>query len=407
MVEADDRPAYSFEVGPPLEASRFLANKGWRPAFGFLDVEAEEHAAAFTVAKATSLDVLRDIREEVQAALDQGQTFETFKRDLRPRLQARGWWGRSVMTDPATGEEREVTLGTPRRLRTIYDANLRSARAAGQWERIQRTKRAMPYLAYRLGPSERHRPHHAAKEWLVLPVDDPFWSSWYPPNGWGCKCWVMQITRARAEALGIDESPAVDTREWINQRTGEARQVPVGIDPGWERNPGQMRMRNVQDAFTTKLAAMSDDDRRTAIRDVAKSWAMRSKETDALRLPIAWIAPDIAERLGVAQRVLLRPAVARHLFAEKGDRPLGDLQALEGLPDATRVARRTDQFGRTSIHILIDQAENPAAPDRYVRNPLAVVLNLEGSDLVLATMYRNRLAKWRRRVEREGMEMLE
>ena len=37
---------------------------------------------------------------------------------------------------------------SPGRLQTIFSANMRSARAAGQWDRIQRTKDALPYLLY-------------------------------------------------------------------------------------------------------------------------------------------------------------------------------------------------------------------------------------------------------------------
>ena len=66
------------------------------------------------------------------------------------------------MIDPETGETREVELGSPRRLKTIYSTNMRTARAAGQWERIQRTKATHPYLLYELGPSGEHRPEHVA-----------------------------------------------------------------------------------------------------------------------------------------------------------------------------------------------------------------------------------------------------
>lgn len=269
---ADDRPAYSYQPGPPPEASRFLAGKDWLPAFSWQDVEPEEHAVAFTVARAMDIDLLADIREELQAALDEGLPFAEFQRRLRPRLVARGWWGRQVMTDPGTGQTGPVQLGSPRRLRVIFDANLRAARAAGQWERIQRTRRALPYLEYRLGPSENHRPHHEAKAGLVLPVDDPFWHSWYPPNGWGCKCWVRQLTRAEAETRGIGPSPEVPLTDWENRRTGETRRVPLGIDPGWDRNPGAQRVSAAIDLLQERLAAAPPEVARVATRDLEDGW---------------------------------------------------------------------------------------------------------------------------------------
>ena len=92
------------------------------------------------------LDVLSSIRNAVDDALENGKTFEQFKKDLTPELQKRGWWGVKNVVDPKTGETLPARLGSPRRLKTIYRANMRSARAAGQYERAQRTKRALPYF---------------------------------------------------------------------------------------------------------------------------------------------------------------------------------------------------------------------------------------------------------------------
>lgn len=175
----------SFPGPIPRDVLAFFRNKGWKVGFDYRDVWREEHAHAFTVAKATQMDVLTSIRSAVGKAIADGQTLRTFQKDLKPTLQRLGWWGRKEMVDPLTGEVKEVQLGSPRRLKTIYNANLRSARAAGQWERAQRTKEALPYLRYSLGPSEQHRPEHMAWDGKILPVDHEWWSTHYPPNGWG------------------------------------------------------------------------------------------------------------------------------------------------------------------------------------------------------------------------------
>lgn len=272
MTDFPDRPGYSFDPGPPPEASRFLRNKGMRPAFSWADVEPEEHAVAFTVAKAMDLDVLEAIRGEVQKALDEGLPLATFKKNFRANPALSQWWGKREMVDPVTGELIEAQLGSPRRLKTIYNANLRSARAAGQWERIERTRSAFPYLEYRLGPSEHHRVHHQDKAGMILPVESAFWDEWMPPNGWGCKCWVRQVTKREAARRGISTTPDVPDRVWTNERTGEKAIVPEGIDPGWQRNPGKLRREAMEGMLRGKLESAPANVQAAALRDIATSW---------------------------------------------------------------------------------------------------------------------------------------
>lgn len=227
---------------PPQEALDYFRSKGLAVGFDYRDVWRQEHAVAFTVAKAMTYDVLTAIRGEVDRALAEGRTYREFEKDMIPRLQQLGWWGKQNMIDPKTGLPVKAQLGSPRRLKTIYRANLRTARAAGQWERAQRTKEALPYFEYLLGPSERHRDEHAAIAGTILPVDDPFWDSHYPPNGWGCKCHLRQITRQEATRKGGESHrPNVPEREWLNKRTGEVERLPQGIDPGWDTSPGKAR----------------------------------------------------------------------------------------------------------------------------------------------------------------------
>ena len=226
---------------PPKEALRFFRAKKLRPGFDYRDVWRAEHATAFTVAKAMEADVLTDIRQGLDQALAEGKTFRQFQAELTPRLQEAGWWGRKEVVDPVTGKRVSAQLGSPRRLRTIYRANMRTARGAGQWERARRTVKARPYAVYRLGPSSEHRPEHVAWEGKVLPLSDPWWRTHWPPNGWGCRCWVRTLPEREARRLGgPHRAPAIRTREWTNRRTGEIERVPEGIDPGWDTNPGRV-----------------------------------------------------------------------------------------------------------------------------------------------------------------------
>lgn len=395
-----DKPGYAFGDGPPAAVGDFLRRKESRPSFGFREVEPEEHAVAFTVAKSAGFDILDDVREEMQRAIDGGLTFEQFRKALKPRLVAKGWWGRAVVEGP--DGEQEVQLGSTRRLRTIYRANVRSARAAGQWERIERTRRALPYLLYQLGPSERHRPHHEAKSGWVLPADDPFWAEWFPPNGWGCKCWVRQIGRAEAQRRGIVEQVNIPRRDVRNPATGEVRNLPVGLDPAWAGNPGLTRLRNAEAFLEGRLAAAAPEAQRVAARDIAGSWrARRIHEGDAPgSVPVAVLPEAAAGLLGAATRIVRYSAdTARHM-ADNAQKRLAEFDALSGLHDAL-----------AGGDVFLDP--EPDGPPRLVafvsvQGALwryAVKRTADGRETYLLSWYRanrHQLAKWRAAGGRPG-----
>ena len=143
---------------PPREAVEHFRAKGYHVGFSWQDTDARQHLHSFTVAKAMHVDILGDIRREVDRAIADGITLEEFNEALEPRLRARGWWGRQRMTDPRTGESRIVQPGSPRRLETIFDTNLRMSYSRGRWERIERVKRSMPWLRYVAVLDGRTRP---------------------------------------------------------------------------------------------------------------------------------------------------------------------------------------------------------------------------------------------------------
>lgn len=241
----------------PEIALDYIRRKKPAPAFSYKDVWNEEHAAGFTVAKAMQLGVLADIKSEVEKAVETGGTLEEFRKNPKPLLQKKGWWGRKTMTDPLTGGLVDAQLGSDRRLKTIYATNLRSAYMKGAYDRAMSSD-AHPYLMYRVGPSVRHREEHLGWDGLVLPKDDPWWSSHMPPNGWGCKCKIVAVSEARKERYERRGRPYYDPnqhktvyrpikttrptaeyRAYVNERKGTVERVPKGVTPGFNWNQGQ------------------------------------------------------------------------------------------------------------------------------------------------------------------------
>lgn len=241
----------AFSGRPPADAVAMLKNKvpGGRLSFDWRDVWQEEHLTSFVVAKMASRDLLTDVHTSLVTAISEGWTRERFVQELRPMLQKAGWWGRQDQRDPVTGLIRNVQLGSTRRLKTIFDTNMRMANAAGRWIRFEEAKAALPYLVYTAVMDSRTRPLHRTWHRIVLPIDHPFWATHFPPNGWRCRCTVVAMSEAMLQARGLkvttDEELAAaewtKTRPWLNKRTGQTLTVPIGIDPGFAYNVGRAR----------------------------------------------------------------------------------------------------------------------------------------------------------------------
>lgn len=227
----------------PAEAVRFFRGKGLARSFAWQDVLHDEHDRDFVVAKMLDLDLLSDVRALIDRALAEGWLRDRFVKELTPELVRRGWWGRQEMVDPDTGESQMVQLGSVRRLKVIYDTNLRTAYAAGQWGRIRENAQRAPYVMYSAILDERVRPLHRAWHGTILRWDDPWWATHTPPNGWNCRCSVRQLSDRDLDRLGrtADRAPETKTYEWTNPRSGEIFRIPEGIDPGWGYAPGATR----------------------------------------------------------------------------------------------------------------------------------------------------------------------
>jgi hypothetical protein len=48
-------------------------------------------------------------------------------------------------------------------------------------------------LKYKTQEDNRVRPEHQTLNNITKPISDTFWSVYYPPNGWMCRCYVTQI----------------------------------------------------------------------------------------------------------------------------------------------------------------------------------------------------------------------
>ena len=130
----------------PQKALEYIKQKKLKPAFSYKDVWNEEHITSFTVAKVMQIDILKDMKDAVEKAIANGETLSQFKKNLLPTLYQKGWSGKQIIKDDTTGEDVEVYIDAPHRLKTIYETNLRSAYMKGRFDRSYESD-AHPYLA--------------------------------------------------------------------------------------------------------------------------------------------------------------------------------------------------------------------------------------------------------------------
>lgn len=90
-------------------------------------------------------------------------------------------------------------------LRAEYNFAVASAEMAAKWERFAEDGDEYN-LQYRTVGDSHVRPEHAALHGVTLPMSDPFWQEYYPPNGWNCRCSVTQVRKSKYPATDHNEA---------------------------------------------------------------------------------------------------------------------------------------------------------------------------------------------------------
>lgn len=221
---ADGQPTLHTVLGRPFaEQVAFYRNKlgNLVPTARWDDIKRDAHDTGVMVAGAAKADLLADLATAVDRVVSEGKGLGEFRKDFRDIVQRNGWHG-------WTGEG--TRAGERWRTRTIYQTNATTSYSAGRLAQLQ--DGGFTYWVYRHNDSVRNpRPEHQRLNGLTLPAGHAFWKRYYPPNGWGCQCYVVGArTAAGARRLGGDPDKT-PIEGW------DADEAP-GIDEGWDYQPG-------------------------------------------------------------------------------------------------------------------------------------------------------------------------
>jgi hypothetical protein len=206
---------------PFTEAIAFFRQKINIPTRRWDDLWQGMHARGFMIAGAQRDTLLADFRGAIDKALAEGGTLADFRKDFDRIVATHGW---------------SYNGSRGWRSRVIFETNLRTAHQAGRYKQMTDpdVARYRPYWRYRHGDSRQPRLQHLAWDGLVLAADDPWWQAHYPPNDWGCKCFVEALSKRQLQKLGKAE-PDQAPQSPIDPKTG----APEGVGKGWDYNVGE------------------------------------------------------------------------------------------------------------------------------------------------------------------------
>lgn len=208
-------------------------------SWSYTDVWEQEHKRSFTVAKMTQATLLDDIQKSLDKAIAEGQSYEQWRDEMLPRLDG-VWLGRTygdlweemspeeqARHDPPTQSERSRIIRESR-LKTIFRTNMFSSYQAGRYRQLRDDVEDYPYWRYVTMEDASVRPTHAEMHGKIFRWDDPFWQTYYPPNGYNCRCEVEGLDDFDLEAQDL----TLESGQVSKIKGADGKEIAVYTDAG-------------------------------------------------------------------------------------------------------------------------------------------------------------------------------
>jgi hypothetical protein len=119
---------------------------------------------------------------------------------------------------------------------------MRTSYSAAQYRKQLQDAEGRPIWVYKSKLSGKNRrQEHIALHDKAFRFDDPFWNTYYPPNGWGCQCSITTKSVSGAKRDGIEtltSGPSGEPPE-IKDTQGNPLDWSTFGDPTWKYNVGR------------------------------------------------------------------------------------------------------------------------------------------------------------------------
>lgn len=202
-----------------------------RKSFDILSMKHKR--GAFTVAGYTKAEIINQFYNSLLNAIEDGSTMATFKEEMNTFLEKKGF-------DGVTAFQAD----------NIFRTNIQTAYQVGHYEEMTKVDvlKKRPYWMYDAVGDSRTRPSHLAMNGKVFPADSPIWDTWYPPNGFRCRCTVVTLSKRQVDERGLVVSAEVPETTMSN-----GRRVDVTVDPHFDYNPAKEEFRPDMGAYPKSI----------------------------------------------------------------------------------------------------------------------------------------------------------
>ncbi len=117
-------------------------------------------------------------------------------------------------------------------LEAEYQFATHSAQMVSKWKQISDDGDRY-HLQYRTAGDDKVRESHKALHNITLPATDAFWDQFYPPNGWRCRCTVVQVRKGKYEVSDSEEAAkAGEAATTALDKDGKNKAAMFRFNPG-------------------------------------------------------------------------------------------------------------------------------------------------------------------------------
>ena len=178
---------------------------------------------------------------------------------------------------------------------------------------------------------ESTRVEHRALHGKIFRYDDPFWAMFYPPNGWGCRCYVRSLTPDEIKKRGLTIDKSGDDLKQVDigdkKPVGSykfklgGKEYNVMTDAGWSTNIGahawnldvlaynkiEKLPQNLKDKFISDMA--SNPHNRKAFQNFIDKIVKNGMKPQNFEITVTWIMPELLNTISKNGIKLQTPVV--------------------------------------------------------------------------------------------------